>query len=95
MCHITIAQTIRHRITTNSLFAEFEIDPLGTYYNRRLLRWAGNVSRMPMSREPRKLLTSWVAKPRPPGDGANAPMAPTATHPGSNPRAHRHSEVVS
>ena len=31
---------------------------------------------------------------RPPDDGANAPTAPTATHPGSNPRAQRHSEVV-
>ena len=67
MCRITIAHTIRHRITTSSLFAKLEIDPLGTYYNRRLLRWAGHVSRMPMSRAPRKLLTSWVAKPRPVG----------------------------
>ena len=33
-------------------------------------------------------------QPRPLGDGANAPTAPTAAHPGSNPRAHRHSEVV-
>ena len=67
MCRITMAHTIRHRITTNSLYAKLEIDPLDTYYNRRLLRWAGHVSRMPMSRVPRKLLTSWVAKPRPVG----------------------------
>ena len=64
MCRITIAHTIRHRITTKSLFEMLEIDPLDTYYNRRLLRWAGHVSRMPMSRVPRKLLTNWVAKPR-------------------------------
>ena len=161
MCRITIAHTIRNRITTKSLFAKLVIDPLDTYYNRRLLRWAGHVSRMPISRVPRKLLASWVAKPRPvgspqmtwgralnkalraagvpctftkwrdlaayrdqwrvlcgakargtvhnppkhprdiwaqvvdvpppsntahPPDGANAPTAPTATHPGSNPR---------
>ena len=64
---ITIAHTIRHRITTKSLFAKLEIDPLDTYYNCRLLRWAGQISRMPMSRVPRNLLTSWVAKPRPVG----------------------------
>ena len=57
----------RNIIVTNSLFAKLEIDPLDTYYNRRLLRWPGHVSRMPMSRVPRKLLTSWVAKPRPVG----------------------------
>ena len=34
-------------------------------------------------------------QPCPPGDGDNTPMAPIATHPCSNPRAHRHSEVVS
>ena len=27
MCRITIAHIIRHRITTNSLFAKLEIDP--------------------------------------------------------------------
>ena len=67
MCRITIAHTIRRRITTKSPVAKLKIDPLDTYYNRRLLRWAGHVSRMPMSRVPRKLLTSWVAKPRPVG----------------------------
>ena len=38
MCRITIAHTIRHRITTKSLFAKLEIDPLDIYYNRCLLR---------------------------------------------------------
>ena len=47
-----------------------EVDFLDTYFNRRLLRWAGHVSRMPISRVPRNLLASWVAKLRPIGPGA-------------------------
>ena len=67
MYRITIAHTIRRRITTKSPVSKPKIDPLDTYYNRRLLRWAGRVSRMHMFRAPRELLTSWVAKPRPVG----------------------------
>ena len=52
MYRITIAYTICHRITTKSLFEMLEIDPLDTYCSLRLHRWAGHVSRMPMSRIP-------------------------------------------
>ena len=67
MCRINIAHTIRHHISTSSLFARLGIEPLETYYHRRLLRWAGHVSRMPLNRLPRMLLTGWVANPRPLG----------------------------
>ena len=67
MCRINIAQTIRHHISTSSLLARLGIEPLETYYHRRLLRWAGHVSRMPLNRLPRMLLTGWVANPRPLG----------------------------
>lgn len=50
-----------------NLFKRLHIEPLDTYYHRRILRWAGHVSRMPMSRAPRKLLTGWVANSRPIG----------------------------
>jgi len=32
-----------------------------------MLSWAGHVARMPMSRAPRQLLTTWVAHSRPAG----------------------------
>ena len=67
MCRINIAHTIRHHISTSSLLARLGIEPLETYYHRRLLRWAGHVSRMPLNRLPRMLLTGWVANPRPLG----------------------------
>jgi len=39
----------------------------GCYYHNRILRWAGHVARLAMSRAPRQLLTSWVAHSRPVG----------------------------
>jgi hypothetical protein len=67
MCRITMAHTIRHRITSESLFRRLGIQDLDRYYHNRVLRWAGHVARMPMSRMPRQLLTGWVAHPRPVG----------------------------
>jgi hypothetical protein len=64
MCRITMRHTIKRRITTTSLLSQLEIKPIDHYYHSRLLRWAGHVSRMDMSRMPRKLLTGWVAHPR-------------------------------
>jgi hypothetical protein len=52
MCRITIAQAIRHRISSASLFKRLTIEPLDTHYNRRLLRWTGHVARMPSTRAP-------------------------------------------
>ena len=67
MCRISIAHTIRHRISSTSLFNRLGIESIETYYHRRILRWAGHVARMPMERSVRKLLTGWVANPRPLG----------------------------
>ena len=58
---------IRHHISSADLLEKLGLSPLDTYYHRRLLRWAGHVSRMPMSRAPRQLLTGWVAHKRPIG----------------------------
>ena len=67
MCRISIAHTIRHRISSTSLLNRLGIEPIDTYYYRRILRWAGHVARMPMERSVRKLLTGWVANTRPLG----------------------------
>ena len=67
MCRITMAHTVRHRISSDSPFKRLDIESLDTYYYRRLLRWAGHVARMPLTRAQRKLLTGWVSNPRPVG----------------------------
>jgi hypothetical protein len=67
MCRITIAHTVRHRISSASLFKRLSIEPFDAYYNRRLLRWTGHVARMPLTRAQRKNLTSLVDNPRPLG----------------------------
>jgi hypothetical protein len=55
MCRITMARMMKHRITSKSLFERHGVGSFDSYYNRRLLRWAGHVARMPMDRMPRKL----------------------------------------
>ena len=59
--------TIRHHISTSRLLTRLGIEPLEAYYHRRLLRWAGHVSRMPLNRLSRMPLAGWVANPRPLG----------------------------
>jgi hypothetical protein len=60
MCKVTMRQVFVHRISTAELLKRLGIRSLDYYYNTRLLRWAGHVARMPMTRTPRRLLTSWV-----------------------------------
>ena len=40
MCRVNIAHTIRHHVSSSSLFIRLGIEPI----HRRLLRWAGHVS---------------------------------------------------
>ena len=44
-----------------SLFRRLGVLNIDSYFHNRILRWAGHVARMPMSRAPRKLLTGWVS----------------------------------
>jgi hypothetical protein len=66
-CRIAIAHTIRHRISSASLFKRLSIESFDTCYNRRLLRWTEHAARMPLTRASRKCSTSWVDNPRPLG----------------------------
>jgi len=50
-----------------TLFQRLKVMDLDSYYNNRILRWAGHVARMPMTRAPRQSLTSWVEYSRPNG----------------------------
>ena len=61
------AHAIRHHIPSKKLHKRLGIASVDQYYRNRLLRWAGHVTHMPMSRITRKLLTGWVAHPRPTG----------------------------
>ncbi len=67
MCRITMAHTMKQRITSKSLLERPCVGSFDSYYIRRLLCWAGHVARMPMDRIPRKLLTGWVKHARPVG----------------------------
>jgi hypothetical protein len=67
MCRIAMAHTMKHRIISKSVFERLGVGNFDSYYNRRLLRWAGHVARMPKDRMPRKLLTGWVEHDRPVG----------------------------
>jgi hypothetical protein len=67
MCKVNMKQVRFHRISTKSLLERLSIRSLEYYYTTRLLRWTGHVARMPMTRTPRRLLTSWVKHKRPVG----------------------------
>jgi hypothetical protein len=67
MCKVNMKQVRFHRIPTKSLLGRLSIRPLEYYYTTRLLRWTGHVARMPMTRTPRRLLTSWANHRRPVG----------------------------
>ena len=64
MRRVTLKHTWKHHISTTDILTQLDLLPIEYYYHSRLLRWLGHVSRMPMNRMPRKMITAWVAKPR-------------------------------
>ena len=60
MCRVTTLIMSAQQIHHSDLLERLGIQSIDYYYNSRVLRWAGHVSRMPMSRRPRLFLTSGV-----------------------------------
>jgi len=65
MCRVTMQQVELHHITSVELQERIGIWDMDFYIARRTLLWVGHIARMPKSRLPRRLLTSWVNAPRP------------------------------
>ena len=65
MCRVSMWHVREHKITQASLESRLQLEPFQFYLARRRLRWAGHVSRMPMTRLPRMFLSSWVDNKRP------------------------------
>ena len=57
----------KERITNEWLRVKLDLEEIEVYVYRRQLAWIGDICRMPMSRTPRKLLSSWVWGARPVG----------------------------
>ena len=70
-CRVNFHHTFRHHVTSTSLFRRLGILDIDSYVYNRILRWAGLVVRMPMSRAPRQLLTGWVSQTREGPRGVN------------------------
>jgi len=64
---VLVACAVCHHIISASLFRRLGILDIDSYFHNRILRWAGHVARMPMSRAPRQLLTGWASHSRPIG----------------------------
>ena len=68
MCRVTRKHVWDHHISTQELGQRLGIETIDTYITRRQLRWGGHVRRMDYDRRlPRRMLSSWVAHPRPRG----------------------------
>ena len=67
ICGVTLFKTWKDHIKSSALNDRLCIPGFEDGYRARLLRWAGEIARMPMDRLPRRLMTCWVANPRPRG----------------------------
>jgi exonuclease III len=60
MCRTSTQAMSTQHVHHSDLYQRLGIHSLDYYYNSRVLRWAGHLARMPMSRRPRQFLTSGV-----------------------------------
>jgi hypothetical protein len=67
MTRTSWGQSRAQRVTSVSLNARLGLQSFDQYLHKRILQWAGHISRMPMTRLPRKFLNSVAPHPRPTG----------------------------
>jgi hypothetical protein len=67
MCGVSRSRSRQERISTWELTQQLGLDSMDNYVHRRQLQYLGHVSRMPFERMPRRMLSAWVAAPRPAG----------------------------
>jgi hypothetical protein len=67
MCRTTTHQQWKSHIRNSTLRCRLRVEEIEVYVYRRQLAWLGDISRMPMDRMPRVLLSAWVAADRPAG----------------------------
>ena len=64
MCRVSRWKQHVHHLKSSELRAQLGLRTMRHYISVRVLRWAGHVVRMDRERLPRKLLFSWVDRPR-------------------------------
>ena len=67
MCGVTLESKRLKNIHHADLEKRLRISNILSILESRRLQWLGHVYRMPESRLPRRLITSWVLNPRPKG----------------------------
>lgn len=67
MCRVTLKHTWDHHISSAELRQRIGLHPIDFYIYSRQLCWLGKVSRMDLTRLPRRMLTCWVPHKRPIG----------------------------
>ena len=64
MTHFTLYKQWRLHTSTKKLERKLGLGDVEHYYSQRILRWMGNLSRMPPDRLPKQMMTAYVAHPR-------------------------------
>jgi hypothetical protein len=64
MTHFTLYKQWRLRTSTKKLESKLGIHDIEYYYRQRIIRWMGELARMPEERLPKRMMTAYVEHPR-------------------------------
>ena len=67
ICRVSMRHVREHRISNEQLRQRIGLQDIAKYIFRRQLQWAGHVWRMPETRLPQRLVSSWLTSRRPRG----------------------------